>query len=367
VRVCGKSVASQEVIGRRLILTSKIVEKKKMKKKILMMVLLACLLIPLTMSSSVQAIDHPGCCGQPEEVTTIDLDVTNKKILYGSDTYYVGLTTDTPVGPDLFLDGPSENTMLNNLFNKPYVDSYDLTAQKIRTYEPMFAVESDSWYSHTLDYAESQTDSIKWEWSLSLKLGTSSASVKLSQGGTTYKETGSSAGWSVTASGGDTKIVFVEVLLLHISGSVTYNHYLGWFRWTKTTVNYDVTVVHSVNMGNRYVATNPTSGFPIPDPHYWDDNTDGIPDVIPTMGNFWVDYTEASSVSDWYGFEIGILGASISGRWTFTSSSSTYVKHSFTGTVPSSYDGFSILQTNFFNLNIVPVAGGSGGDDFFIP
>ncbi len=322
------------------------------------------LLLMIFFASSIAFVEPvaatPGVGGAPPDVYTLGNDLETRAVQYGSDTYYYGVYTTTGLSYDLFLDGPNVNTLHLNLFNKDYVKSNDLTVQKIVAWRPIFLIESESWYSHTLEYASSVSTKTTTEFTTEIDIGDGSDGVTLEEGGTQTTSSTSAYGWSVTASGGDTKVVYVRMVFLRVTGSITYNKYLGFFIWSQVTYDYDVTVLENVDMSNIVTVTNPSSDLPMTDTELFE--VEGTTLVKHYgLGDAWYSYSEVSEISDYFALSLNYAGATFSGSVEITSSTSTSVKHHFVGDFPSSYEYFYYIVDNYFSLNIVSIYDGGGG------
>ncbi len=307
----------------------------------------------------------PGVGGTPPDVTELDYNLDTRAVQYGSDTYYYGVYLETEY--NFFLDGPNVNTLNLNLFNKEYIESEDLTVQKIVAWRPIFLIESEPWYSHTFDYAESASEKTSITFTTGISIGDDSFGISLEDGSTTTTISDSSNGWSETASNGDTKVVYVRMEFLRVTGSVTYNKYLGWFRWKTVTHNYDITILEDINMGNIDVVTNPSTDLPKTNSQYFEPRVNSY-EKHYYLDNAWYSNSEVSEISDYFKFSINFCGATFSCSVDVTSSTSQEIKHNFVGNFPSSYNYFYYMVDNYFSLNIVSIySSGGGGGGGFVP
>lgn len=280
-------------------------------------------------------------------------------------TYY-GVKTVTSFDKETLLTGPVVSGLL--ILGKPYIKSASLTLQRITSYRPVFLVGSTSWYSHSLEMSASSSEQFKCEFTAGINVKAGTCSIL--GGGSTTTTTTSSFGWTVTASGGDTKVVYLRMIFLRVFGTVTYNKAFG----QTETRQYSVTVLEEVSFDNYYTVIRSVPTYyeiPVASIDYYDSPTDGdaYADKYYDIGTKWYSYTQATETSAFFGVDLKLGSEKIaftgSAKFTWTNSASLTLKHSFTGTVPDDVLYYYLRQDNFFNVNIDPIY--DGGDDWTHP
>lgn len=324
-----------------------------------------CFAMVLITPSPVAATDPPGVGNTPVDVTTLSSWDYGIHKIYEDYTYfrmysYYGIFTETSFQHEVFLGGPTFTSLKST---HPYVKSQSLTVQRILCYVPMFSLESENWYSHTLEIDSSFQETLEFE--LSAGIDIDDGTCKIWGGGSIATTTTSGFGWSVTAENGQTRIIYVRSIFLRVFGSVTYD--LG-SKGTETHT-YDVTILQECDLNNIVVRdlSSTYNKLPVGEKTYYDSANDGDsqPDLYYGMGNKWVSYEEASSVSLFVGleFKIGDEDFAFFGeaKFTWTNSQFISIKHIFDEKIEDAFSYYYIYQNNFFNVNIEPFYTGSGG------
>lgn len=309
---------------------------------------------------------HPGIGDTPPDITEPD---GWRVVPDWRPSGYYGIVTETTAPYELQMEGPVYDWIVYGGEHTYIESAEDLAIEKIEAYRPVFVVESDSWYSHTLDMA--YESSVEYSIEINSELSVLEGAVSIS-GGYTHSSTSiEGTDWDITATGGETKVVYLAMTFMHVIGSVDYAIPIfenpespNPTRWEIETWDYDAVLLYSVEIGNK-VTMEYAAGYPgfieKPAIHYskYDYNRDGYPSTYEEMGSFSVSYEEVESYSNSFGISLDLSyeGVTLSSSVTFTTSSSLGIqaKHSFEGTVPAEVDYFFRNVGAFFNLNIDPV------------
>ncbi|MFW9931378.1 MAG: hypothetical protein ACFFDR_01875, partial [Candidatus Thorarchaeota archaeon] len=204
-------------------------------------------------------------------------------------------------------------------------------------------------------------------------ISTLDGNCKIAGGYSKTTSTTTTMGWSITAQYGETKIVYIRMIFLRVFGSVTYNLAYGGTE----TRTYDAAILVFADFNNYCIRlkSGAYTELPVGDNTYYDNPSDGdtLPDVFYSMGSKLYSYSDAQSTSTSLGIEleVGPKVFAFTGESKFTWSTSTTVsiKHTFVGNVPSYIAYYFIYQNNFFNVNIdaIPKPSGGGGGGGFLP
>ncbi len=252
--------------------------------------------------------------------------------------------------------------------NHQYIKTASLTIQRIESYRPVFMIKITYWYTHKLEISTSNTVSLKVETEISVKSG----SCEIYGGYSVTTCSSTAAGWSETATNGQTKVVYVRMVFLRVYGTVTYNLY----PWGTETREYDATILESVDYMNRItkVLDATYNEIPVSSPIYYDNPNDGNtePDKFYYMGDMYFSYSSATTQSSFIGIKLktenDIISIVGSAKFTWTTSTSVTIRHTFQGPVPDNLNYFYISIDNFFSVNIMPYyTTGGGGNEELLP
>ena len=344
-----------------------------MKNKHLVVVIALAITLSLCfVSTPVAAVDPPGVGSTPSLVTTpSNWGYKTDYIITPYLTLYTGVVTTTSLNYEIKLSGPL--VPHSSIPRLSYVKSASLTLQRIESYEPVFIVKSLSWYTHKLELTSSSSQQFKFEVKTGISVADGGCSIEGGYSVTTA--TSMSSGWSVTAQSGQTKVVYLRMIFLRVFGSVTYNIN----PWTTQTIEYDSTILELVDFNNNVVRTLSTTypETPVSSSKYYDNPYDGdsSPDKFYYLGTKYFLYSESMTQTTFFGVSFETpddVPIVLSGTAKFETeqSTSTTLKHTFTGTFPRNVAYYYLKLDNFFNVNLKPVyqsSGGGGGGKPWVP
>ncbi|MEJ2252259.1 MAG: hypothetical protein P8Y97_21675, partial [Candidatus Lokiarchaeota archaeon] len=322
--------------------------------------------IPKVKASEPEA--YPGVCGTPPIIynrtgkTNWGYAVTSHSIVVPPSTTTLtantGIHTVTPFDYEINMPGPEDDTA-NTLSVNSYVKSNNLVMDEIMAYRPVFFLDAASWYDHKLTLQASSSSSFTAEFNLGISTLQGSCSIYGGISQTTSTTVG--GGWTEQTHNGNWCDVYVMMTFLRIHGSLTF--------FDGSVRNYDAVIMEYVDFIN-HVVTRPELGYYREYPlssgtTLYDPNGDGTPEPF-YHPNFNVFYNNVKSSTSYFGVDLDYnniyFGMSGGAKFTWGSSSSITLQHTFTGTsMPSKYDHFNLAINNYFDVNIDPVLKSSSG------
>jgi hypothetical protein len=315
----------------------------------------------------------PGVMGNPPKQNTISWKYKVKRPWsYTSSPYgdgygawtatCIGVVIKTDLPNDVFLDGPD----LPHVWKSHYIKEIDLEVREIISYEPLIYIKSESWYDHKIEIESLKSTKTKLELGLSLGNVADSWGASVSGGGSIATVKTKIVKWSITASGGQYRVVYVKMIFLHIKGTIKYHN--------NQICKYDVLIVEEIQFDNIEVIDNGYE-FPHFETKLFDGpDTNSNPDKYYNLGDVYTwTHSKETSTSSYVGIDVKLGGSKGfflkgSGKITYSKTNKFIVRHVFINKgIPSDLCYFYFAYNNFYSLNIIPVidstgdSGGGGG------
>lgn len=337
--------------------------RKKYKKGIILLNIVVIVFTGLLLSSvNVKATRTyaPGVCGTPPSV-----DPWGPNNNYGFEPHFSGwwpfwwctdgIYTDTSYGYEIFLPGPVHAYSIDPL--SIYVKENNIIIDQVIAWQPVFYIESKSWYSHELKVESSSSNEIKAEFTAGIS--SLSGGCSIYGGYSTTKTTKLTSGWTETVDSGHWKVIYLRMVFLRVHGTAKF--------WNNEVRTYDALIVEDVDFSNKFVtsdALGDTKELPEFTLKYYDSDGDGVADEFPHLGTSYWDYSQVKSTTAYFGIKLSLSNKyfTINGgaKFTWTSSSGIKIKHTFQGTLPSGKN-YRIKINNYFTLNLEVFSTGGGG------
>lgn len=337
------------------------------------MFLITSLIMLICLSSISQLIiaasAAPGVMGNPPEKNTLSWKYKVRRPWsytpspYGDDygawtTTCIGVVIKTDLPKDAFLDGPD----ISNIFKSFYIKEINLKVEEIISYEPLISLKSESWYDHTIEIESLKSTKIKLELGLSVGKKASSWGASVSGGASKSTVKTEIQSWSITASGGEHRVIYLKFIFLHIKGTIKY--------YNNEVRNYDILIAEEVETYNIVVIDDGYE-FPHFETKLFDGpDTDSIADKFYYLpDSFEWTHSEETTCSNYVGIDVKLGGGEGfflggSGKITHSKTNKFIVRHIFANKgMPSNIRYFYLAFNNFYSLNLVPVIGSTGDGD----
>ncbi|MGQ4875624.1 MAG: hypothetical protein ACP6IY_16270 [Promethearchaeia archaeon] len=331
------------------------------------------LIILITQNSYVLAnTTAPGVEGNPPKRSNINWEYKVKRPWFYKPSPYgddfgswiptcIGVVIKTDFEYDAFLDGPD----IPWVSKKNYIKEMNLEVEEVISYEPLIYLESESWYDHKITIQTLTSEEVKLQFDLKMGIKSKSAAASIDGGHSVSTITTSIISWSVTASGGEKKVVYIRMIFLHVKGTIKY--------YNNEVRSYDILIAEAIEFINIVVINNGNEK-PVFDIKYYDGkDSNSNPDEFYGLGDklIWIN-SEQKTISNYVGLKLNLgekTGFFLEGKGkiTYSTTNKFVVQHEFINKGMPDNIHFYLAFYNFYSVNLVPFIfvdpneGGGGG------